>query len=203
MTRSRIGVLGGTFDPIHVGHLAAAEDAAWQLSLDLVLFVPNNVPPHKQDRAVSATAHRVAMVEAAVRDNLLFAVSRIEVDRDGPSYTLDTMRQLRSQLGDAVGIIFLAGRDALTDLHTWNQPDQLLEEFELAFLCRPGADPVEWEWIEARFPDLRARVQILDVPELEISSSDIRTRVRQSRPIRYYVTAPVHEYIEAHSLYRD
>jgi nicotinate-nucleotide adenylyltransferase len=199
----RVGVFGGTFDPIHVGHLAAAEDAAWRLSLELVLFVPNNVPPHKADGAVSSSRHRFAMVEAAIRDDPLFRASRVELDRPGPSYTLDTMRQLRERCGPDTRLVFLAGMDALPDLHTWHQPDVLLSEFEIVFLCRPDSRALDWQEIEGHFPGLRRRVRIADIPELEVSGSDIRQRVREGKPIRYYVTPPVQEYIQEHRLYQS
>ncbi|GAC1474283.1 MAG: nicotinate-nucleotide adenylyltransferase [Chloroflexota bacterium] len=198
----RIGIFGGTFDPIHVGHLAAAHDATWRLSLDRVLFVPNNIPPHKQDQRLSEPADRVAMVQAATADNPLFAVSRLEVERSGPSYTLDTMRQLSREFGASVQLVFLAGLDALLDLHTWREPEALLAEFGLVFLRRPGGRPFDWGPIEDRFPRIRDRVKVVPIPQLEISGSDIRERVRTGRPIRYYVTPPVEEYIVQRRLYR-
>ena len=203
MTERRIGVMGGTFDPIHVGHLAAAEDATWKLGLERVLFVPNNIPPHKLGRPISSTPDRLAMVEEAVRDNPRFTVSRAEVDRPGPSYTLDTLRRLQQQLGPQTHLVFLAGRDALQDLHAWHHPDTLLREFDMVFLCRPDSVPLDWSAIDQRFPGLRDRVELVDIPELEVSSSDIRARVREGRPIRYYVTPPVQRYIEEHGLYRS
>jgi nicotinate-nucleotide adenylyltransferase len=202
MTARRVGIFGGTFDPIHVGHLAAAEDAAWRLTLEQVLFVPNNVPPHKLGREVSPTSHRVAMVEAAVADNPLFAVSRVEIERGGISYSLDTLRVLRTRFGPSAHLLFLTGVDALPELHTWHCPEDLLEEFEVVFLCRPDARSLDWKAIEARFAGLRDRVRIVGIPELEVSGTDIRERVREGRPIRYYVTPPVQEYIARHGLYR-
>lgn len=199
----RIGVFGGTFDPIHVGHLAAAEDAAWRLNLDEVLFVPNNVPPHKRDRQVSKAKDRLAMVRQATSGNPLFRVSEIEIARTGPSYTIDTLRELARYFGESASMLFLTGQDALSDLHSWHQPDQLLQEFEVIFLCRPEGRELDWNPIEARFPGLRSRVDLVRIPQLEISGSDIRARVREGRPIRYYVTEPVENYILSQGLYRS
>jgi nicotinate-nucleotide adenylyltransferase len=203
VTLRRIGVLGGTFDPVHIGHLAGAEEAAWRLGLDRVLFVPNNVPPHKLRHPVSAPEHRLAMVQSAIADNPLFEALRTEIDRDGPSHTLDTMRQLRRELGPETQPVFLAGLDALRTLASWHRPDELVAEFELAFLARPDSQPVDWRVIARRFPQLRKRARLVDIPELEVSGSDIRDRVREGRPIRYYVTPPVQQYIQSHRLYRD
>lgn len=201
MSAGRMGVFGGTFDPIHIGHLAAAQDAAAALGLTRVLFVPNRIPPHKQNRRVSSVEDRVAMVELAVADNPLFELSRVELEREGPSYTLDTMRQLRQQMGGAEPV-FLTGVDALAALHTWNQPDVLLAEFPVVFLDRPAAAEIDWDAVERHFPGLRQRARIVCVPQLEISAHDLRRRVRTGEPIRYYVLPSVQAYIDARGLYR-
>lgn len=202
MSRPRVGVFGGTFDPIHIGHLAAADDAAAQLRLERVLFVPNHVPPHKRDRRVSAPADRVAMVELAIADNPRFELSLVEIERDGPSYTLDTMRVLREQLPDTE-LLFLAGCDALNDLHTWHEPATLLAEFDLAFLARPDPPSVTWETVHEQFPGIEERIAIVSIPALEISGHAIRRRVRDGRPIRYYVPVDVERYIRVHRLYLE
>ena len=197
---ARVGVMGGTFDPIHVGHLAATEDAAWHLALERVLFVPNRQPPHKEGRYVSRVEDRLAMVELAVADNPRFTVSHIELERPGPSYTLDTLRELKRRLpGD--DLFFLAGCDALGQLHTWHEPDRLLEEFSLVMMERPTGAAVDWEQVEARFPHILRQVRVVDVAELEISGNDIRRRVAEGRPIRYYVLPAVARYIAEHGLY--
>lgn len=199
---ARVGVLGGTFDPIHLGHLAAGEDVAWQLGLDLVLFVPNRHPPHKEGQSVSAVENRVAMTELAVADNPRFRVSRVEVERSGPSYTLDTLRELEQRHpGDE--IYFLVGCDALDQLHSWHEPDRLLEEFSIAVMQRPSVTAVNWERVESRFPRIREQIQLIDIAELEISGQDVRRRVGSGRPIRYYVLPAVSRYIEEHRLYRS
>jgi nicotinate-nucleotide adenylyltransferase len=201
-SRRGIGVFGGTFDPIHIGHLAAAEDARAQLDLQKILFIPNNVPPHKRDQRVSIAGDRVRMVELAIADNTGFELCTIELERPGPSYTLDTLRLLRSRLGSDVHLTFLTGCDSLLFLHTWHQPDALLAEFELVFLARPTDDPIDWERIEARFPEIRKQTRTIQIPLLEISAQELRRRVRAGLPIRYYVTAPVEAYIREHALYR-
>lgn len=197
----RIGVFGGTFDPIHVGHLAAVEDAASRLGLKRVLFVPNHVPPHKRHQVVSEPEDRVAMVELAIADNPCFEVSLIELERPGPSYTLDTLRELRARLGPAE-LYFLVGCDALSALHTWHEPAALLREFQVVFMDRPIGEVIDWVAAERHFPGIREQVTVVDVAELEISGADIRRRVREGRPIRYYVLPAVRRYIERHQLYR-
>lgn len=201
MTR-RIGIFGGTFDPIHVGHLAAVEDAAARLDLERVLFVPNHVPPHKRPQVVSDPQDRVAMVELAIADNSRFEISLIELARPGPSYTLDTLRELREQFGPDAALYFLVGCDALGALHTWHEPDALLREFHVVFMDRPTGEVIDWTAAEHRFPGIRDQVTVVDVAELEISGEDIRRRVRVGLPIRYYVLPPVRRYIEQHELYR-
>lgn len=197
-----VGVFGGTFDPIHIGHLAAAEDARAQLGLEKVLFVLNNVPPHKRDQVVSDADDRVHMLELAIADNNRFELCTIELERPGPSYTLDTLRLLRSRLGRGARLTFLTGCDSLLSLHTWHEPDTILAEYEIVFLARPTDDPIDWERIEARFPEIRRQTRAIQVPLLEISAQDLRRRVRTGLPIRYYVTPAVERYIRDHRLYR-
>jgi nicotinate-nucleotide adenylyltransferase len=202
MSRERVGVFGGTFDPIHIGHLAAVEDAASLLGLARVLFVPNRVPPHKLGKTISSSAHRVAMVELSIADNAKFEMSLVELEREGPSYTLHTLRQLRDEWPECE-LLFLAGCDALGALHTWYQPEALLDEFALVIMDRATGSPVDWPSVERRFPHIRERVTVLPVPQLAISADDIRRRVREGRPIKYYVVPLVERYIRSHGLYRE
>jgi nicotinate-nucleotide adenylyltransferase len=199
----RIGVFGGTFDPIHIGHLAAVQDAADALDLERVLFVPNSRPPHKAQSPVSPAADRVAMVKLSLEDNPEFELSMVEFERDGPSYTLDTMRVLRRQFGPDTELYFLTGCDALGDLHTWHRPQELLDEFRVVIMDRPTGSEVPWSTVEERFPDIRRQVQVVHVAQLEISGADLRCRVRGGRSIRYYVVPAVDRYITDHGLYRD
>lgn len=198
---TRIGVLGGTFDPPHNGHLAAAQDAAWNLRLDTVLFVPNRRPPHKQDQQVSEVRHRVAMVQLAIAGNPRFRLSTIELDREGLSYTIDTLRELRRGWPTGTSIYFLVGCDAVDQLHIWNQPDAILEEFGLVVMGRPTGSPVDWDAAALRFPKIREQTQVVDIAELEISGKDIRRRVAEGAPIRYHVQPAVERYIRLHGLY--
>lgn len=196
-----LGVLGGTFDPPHIGHLAAAEDVAWKLGLERVLFVPNRRPPHKQDQHVSDVRDRVAMVQLAIVGNPRFQVSTIELDREGLSYTIDTLRTLRRQTAEGTQIYFLVGCDAVGQLHTWHQPDAILEEFGLVVMERPTGSAVNWDAAAERFPKIREQTRVVDVAELEISSKEIRRRVAEGAPIRYYVQPAVERYIRLHRLY--
>ncbi|GAC1442886.1 MAG: nicotinate-nucleotide adenylyltransferase [Chloroflexota bacterium] len=203
----RVGVLGGTFDPIHIGHLAAAEDAACLLRLNTVLFLPNKIPPHKHSPNVTSVEHRVAMTELAVKDNPHFRLSLIELERDGSSYTLDTLRLLRDRYREShsvdVTLLFLTGIDSLRDLHTWNNPEELLREFDVVFMNRPLGDDIDWEEAETHFPAIRERTSVVRIAQLDISSRDIRERVRTHRPIRYYVLPVVESYIHDHGLYTE
>lgn len=198
---ARIGVLGGTFDPPHIGHLAAAEDVAWKLGLDRVLFVPNRRPPHKQDQRVSAVRHRVAMVQLAIAGNPRFQLSTIELDREGLSYTIDTLRALRQEVPAGTEIYFLVGCDAVGELHMWHEPDAILDEFGLVIMERPMESAVNWDAAAARFPRIREQTCVVDVAELEISSKEIRNRVEEGAPIRYYVQPAVERYIRLQGLY--
>ncbi len=196
----RIGILGGTFDPPHIGHLILAQEAWSELKLDRVLFVPARQPPHKNSRAYSSLEHRLAMVTLAIRDNPHFALSRADADREGPNYSVDLVRILRGQIPHAE-FFFIMGLDSLIDLPNWYEPDKLIELCQLAVMVRPYYE-FDWNALEERIPGLRARVTILPKPELEIASSDLQKRARENRPLKYFVTDPVEEYIEANRLYR-
>jgi len=207
MNINRVGVFGGTFDPIHTGHLAAMQEAAFELDLDRVLFVPNHVPPHKLDRPVTWFQDRVAMVRLAIASNVSFEIDTSEIDREGPSYTLDTLRLLTRRLGSGTSVVFILGFDALLDLPNWHEPDTLLEEFDLVVMDRPEQDEgtidrePHWLELEGRFPFIRARVQTVHVPQLAIAAADIRSRVASGRPIRYLVPDAVDDYIRERGLY--
>ncbi|HEX6506109.1 MAG TPA: nicotinate-nucleotide adenylyltransferase [Chloroflexota bacterium] len=196
----RVGVFGGTFDPIHIGHLAAAQDAADALDLTRVLFVPNRRPPHKVGLVVSPAKDRLAMVELSIAGNPRFQLSTIEFERDGLSYTLDTLRELRRH-NSGTELIFLTGCDALSQLHTWSRPRELLDEFQIAIMDRPTGKQVSWEAVEERFPAIRHQVEIVHVVQLNISSDEIRRRVTTGHSIKYYVVPAVEEYIVEHGLY--
>ncbi|MGI8825570.1 MAG: nicotinate-nucleotide adenylyltransferase [Chloroflexota bacterium] len=198
-----VGVFGGTFDPIHIGHLAAVEDAAHTLSLERVLFVPNRQPPHKVGKPVSPAADRVAMVTRAIADNPLFELSLVEQEREGPSHIIDTMRRLKGDAAEDVRMVFLVGCDALRDLHRWYEPQALLDEFPVVVMDRPTLQPTHWSDVASRFPRIREQVLVVHVAQLDISGEDIRRRVRSGLPVRYHVLPQVAEYILARGLYTE
>jgi nicotinate-nucleotide adenylyltransferase len=199
----RLGILGGTFDPIHFGHLLAAEEARVALALDRVLFAPAGDPPHKPGRKVLPVAHRLAMVRLAIADNAAFVVSTVDIDRPGPHYTLDTIRLLRETWGtSAEGTFFVMGGDSLSHLLTWHQPARLIQLCRLAVVARPGYQ-ADLEELERVLPGLSQRLDWVEMPVLGISSSDLQRRVRDGRSIRYQVPAAVAGYVAEHGLYRD
>lgn len=196
-----VGVLGGTFDPIHVGHLSIAEEAREALGLERVLVIPAADPPHKPDHAVTEARHRVAMAERAVAGNPAFEVSRIELDRAGPSYSVDTLAELLA--AGATDLWFIMSAEALAELPGWHRPDRILELCRLAVLPRAGSPPLDIAWVRARFPGREDRVVFLPGPLLPISGSVVRSRVAAGRSIRYLVPDPVARYIADHALYRQ
>ncbi len=198
----RIGVLGGTFDPVHHGHLAIAEEARVRLELEVVLFVPARIQPLRQDQAVSSPEHRTAMLERALLGNPAFQLSRVDLERPGPSYTVETMELLRRRHPRGSAFYFILGGDALADLPRWKEPERLMTLCQFAVFERPGCtfDP---RTLFLRYPLLRERVILLEGPHLAISGAELRRRVRQGLPIRYMLPDPVEEYIRAHRLYRE
>jgi len=198
----RLGILGGTFDPIHHGHLLAAEEAFHQLALDRVLFVPAGIPPHKPARPISPADHRVRMVELAITGKPYFALSRVDVDRPGPSYTVDTLELLRAGWGPDPQFFFIEGNDSLSDITCWYQPRRLIELCELAVVARPGSQ-IDLPELERRLPGITGRIHWVRIPLLEISSSDLRARVRAGRSISYLVPREVEAYVRQQGLYRE
>ena len=200
------GVLGGTFDPIHYAHLAIAESVRETLSLAGVLFVPAGMPPHKPDRIVSPAADRVAMVELAIADNPAFRVSRVEVDRPGRSFAVDTMEQLRTYPVDeaaaSAGYVFIVSSEALAGLPSWQRPERLLELCRIAVVPRLGHPGLGRSWVAEHFPGREERIVFLDGPGLGISASQIRARAREGRSIRYLVPPAVEHYVQERRLYQ-
>lgn len=197
---ARLGILGGTFDPVHHGHLVAAGEAHHQLGLDLVLFVPAGTPPHKSNRPISPAHDRLQMLELAIGGRPHFSVSRVDVDRPGPCYTIDTLKLLRDEWGPVPTFFFIEGADSLSDIGTWYQPQALIELCELAVVERPGVE-IDLPELEKQVPGLTARIHWVTMPCLEISSSDLRARVREGRPISYLVPPGVEAYILKRGLY--
>lgn len=201
-----IGVLGGTFDPIHYGHLAIAEEAREALGLEQVLFMPAPRPPHKAGIVITAVAHRLAMVELAIADNPDFVISRLEIERDGPSFTVDTMAALDAEVrarGVTPSLAFILSAEALGQLLTWRDPHRLLSLCRLVVTPRDGYRMPNRDWLEEHFPGMEDRVVFLDGPRLGHSASDIRRRVARGRSIRYRVPPAVAAYIVDHGLYVD
>ncbi len=202
-TPAGIGVMGGTFDPIHLAHLVTAEAAVEQFGLAKVIFVPAREPPHKRGLVITPAEHRYNMVELAVRSNDRFEVSRAELDRDGPSYTVDTLEELRASYPSGTRLYFITGADAILDIDTWRHPERLFELCTFIAAERPG---LSREAVREGLRELERRygVSILrvNVPAMGISSTDIRQRARSGRSIRYLVPEAVEEYIRRHGLYR-
>lgn len=194
-----IGVLGGTFDPIHIGHLIVAEEARLKLGLSEVLFVPAGQPWLKQDRNITAAVHRLEMVRVAIADNPYFELSTLEVERPGPSYTVDTLTMLRKQLGSRASLFFILGRDALAELPLWKEPQEVVQLCKLVVPPRIGSKDLRH--LEKAIPGLRDKVIQLDMPVIGISSSEIRQRIAQGLPVRYLVPPGVEGYIVEHRVY--
>ncbi|MFO7941068.1 MAG: nicotinate-nucleotide adenylyltransferase [Bacillota bacterium] len=199
-----IGVMGGTFDPIHYGHLVAAESAYESFSLSEVIFVPAGDPPHKTGDDVTPARHRLEMARLATEDNPHFRVSPIEVERAGLSYTIDTMRDFRDRYGSDVDLYFITGIDAILQIPEWNNTEGLFEICRFIAATRPGYSISELNRFKQQLhPEYRERIIALEVPALAISSTDLRRRVAEGRSIRYLVPDPVAEYIREQRLYRD
>jgi len=195
----RLGVIGGTFDPPHYGHLVLAENARVQLHLDYVLFTVAGQPPHKPAWPITPAHHRVAMVEAAIADNPACVLSRVDLDRPGPHYTVEMLALLRQEYPEAE-LFFLVGGDSLAHFLTWRDPPGIVRLARLAVMQRPGNEP-DLAVLEQVLPGLRERLVWLDAPVLDIAASDLRRRVRQGLPIRYLVPPPVESYVQEYRLY--
>jgi len=200
-----IGLLGGSFDPVHLGHLAVAEEAREALGLERILFVPAGQPPHKPGRPIRAPEHRIAMVELAIVDNPAFELSRLEVERTGPSYTVDTVAALLDVAGEAErpAVTVIISAELFGEFMTWHEPERLLRLAQLAVVPREGYPALGRSFVAEHFPGLEERVTFLDGPHLGISATDIRARAAAGRSIRYLVPPAVAAYIGDHALYTD
>jgi nicotinate-nucleotide adenylyltransferase len=194
-----IGLFGGTFDPIHVGHLAIAESVREQLDLARIVFIPAADPRHRDEPRASA-AQRAAMVQLAISDNAAFGIDRLELERGGATYTVDTLEAYAAR--GVVDPWFVLSSEALAGLPGWRTPERVLELARLAVVPRPGARATDRAWVEARFPGCGDRVAFVDGPLLPISATAIRARVAAGRSIRYLVPDAVLGYIADHGLYR-
>jgi nicotinate-nucleotide adenylyltransferase len=212
----KIGILGGTFNPIHFGHLRPAEEIRQQFKLSKIIFIPSAMPPHKDDQAVIDPSHRMKMVDLAITGNDAFASSDIEIKRSGKSYTIDTIRELKGCYQD-VEFYFILGADAFLEINTWYKWTELFKECEFIVMNRPGAprvspakllpaevkDEFKWRPRKKEFVHSSAhRIYMVQVSALDISSKQIREMVREGRSIRYLLPRRVMEYILEHQLYR-
>jgi nicotinate-nucleotide adenylyltransferase len=194
-----VGVMGGTFNPIHNGHLVTAEEALVAFDLDEVIFVPAGHPWQKEESEVAPAEDRYLMAVIATAPNERFSVSRIEMDRPGPTYTIDTLLSLRSVLGESTDLWFITGADGILNIITWKDPEAVLSQARFIAATRPGYD---LDRLEKELPrGFEDRVSILEIPALAISSTDIRRRVREHLPIRYLVPEGVARYIGKRGLY--
>nr|WP_237221103.1 nicotinate-nucleotide adenylyltransferase [Rothia nasimurium] len=192
---TRLGVMGGTFDPIHHGHLVAASEAAAIMGLDEVVFVPTGNPWQKANQKVTDPEHRLLMTVIATAPNPTFTVSRVDVDRDGPTYTIDTLRDLKAQRPNAE-LFFITGADAMSQITTWKDADKMWDLATFVAVTRPGH--------ELEVPEEAAgRVHVLEIPAMAISSTAVRDRARNELPVWYLVPDGVVQYIKKYNLYRD
>jgi len=195
-----IGVFGGTFDPVHLGHLIVAEDVRKKLNLSKVLFIPVGEPWLKHGTVIAA-AHRAEMVRRAIASNPHFELSTMEVDRPGPTYTVDTMSALQHLVGARANLFFIIGADALVQLPEWREPERLIRICRLVAMTRPGSIALDLEQLEESIPGVSPRIAMVKVREIDISSTDIRERVGQGLSIRHLVPEAVERYIMEQGLY--
>lgn len=200
----RYAIMGGTFDPIHFGHLAAAEAVKEELHCDKVLFIPSGNPPHKKMRTLTDVKHRFTMTAMAVSSNPDFELSNIEISRNGYTYTLDTVKQLLDYYNNNVELIFITGADAILEVETWYKVEELLKLCSFVAVNRPGYEKSKLEqklqYLQSKY---NSRLYSIDVPGLNISSTDIRNRVKEGRSIKYLVPEEIEKYIYKYELYKE
>ncbi len=199
----RYGILGGTFDPPHIGHLILAQEVYARLGLDRVWFIPTGMSPHKLGQPVTPAVHRVAMLERTLAGDDRFGLLTLEVERPGPSYTVDTLRQLRNEWGAGVEMSLIVGWDMLLYLPQWRDPEGVIASVDqIVAVYRPESGPESaLDGVFEQLTDLRAKLRTIPFPQLDISGAEIRQRVAQGLPIRYLVSNVVTEYISAQGLY--
>jgi nicotinate-nucleotide adenylyltransferase len=194
----RIGLFGGTFDPPHYGHLVAAQEVAWHLRLDRVLWLPAHQNPLKRGEPSSSAEQRCDMVRLAIAENPLFELSRLDLDRPPPSYTVDLLALLRS---DNTELFFIVGADILPELPRWRAPDEILRLARLAVVNRPGTPAPDVSTLERLQPGASARVDVVSIPGVDIAARELRRRIRSGEPVRYLTPTAVERYIREHRLY--
>jgi nicotinate-nucleotide adenylyltransferase len=192
--------MGGTFDPIHIGHLIIAEESRYRFQLDKVIFIPAGIPPHKPDQPITDKEDRYRMTVLATEDNPAFETSRVEMDRPGPSYMVDTLAEIKRTYGEETRLYLITGADTILEILTWHQPEQLVRMCELIAATRPGYDLAQ---VEKRLPgEFVERTIFFEMPGVNISSTELRKRVADGIPIRYLVPKAVEEYIIENKLYK-
>jgi len=200
----RLGVIGGSFDPIHLGHLAIAEEARERFGLKYVVFVPARVPPHKDRGTAAPAADRLEMVKIAVRPEASFLASDIEMRREGPSYTIDTLEEI-GKLYPEADVRFIVGEDSLAELHSWHRARELVERFGFIIVARPGSQGISRESLEESFGEEPAGKLLsgyLSTEIFRVSATEIRKRVREGRSVRFLLPGGVERYIVRRGLYR-
>ena len=191
----RVGIYGGTFDPIHMGHLLVGQEVFLRCGLDHLLFMPSGIPPHKAYLGMASAEDRAEMVRLALQGHDQFGISLIELEREGKSYTVETLNRLRSDLGAGAELFLIIGADNAVDMRSWHLPEVVLDLAQVLVAERPGFDRSQID------PILMAKMQFVETPLLEISSTAIRNRVRLGEPISYWVPEAVAKYIATHNLY--
>lgn len=199
--KNRIGLFGGTFDPPHIGHLILAGEAVFQFQLDRLLWVLTPDPPHKQDNSITPLDHRLPMLQSMIAHNPKFELSRLEIDRPGPHYTLDTVRLLANQQPDAE-IFLLIGEDSLNDLPTWRLAADLVTAVSKIGVMHRPSDSANLAALEAKLPGITEKAHFMNALLQPVSSRELRRRISAGEMYRYYVTPSVYDYIEANQLYR-
>lgn len=200
----RLGIMGGTFNPIHHGHLVMAEEVRNNFKLDKVIFVPTGTPPHKNLGQLASAEDRYLMTVLATMTNLCFEVSSLEIERRGVSYTIDTVREFKQIYGQETQLYFITGADAILSIFTWKNVDALLASCEFIAATRPGYCLSELqEKIEAINPDYLKHVHLVEVPGIAVSSTDVRQRIKEGKPIKYLLPETVESYIIKNKLYRN
>lgn len=192
----RIGIMGGTFNPIHYGHLVVAAEAADQFKLDNIVFIPSGAPPHKSDPDIAPARARYEMTCLATRSNPLFSVSSMEIERGGKSYSIETVESLLTRHGREAQLYFIVGLDSMLEIESWRDVDRLLRLCKFIVALRRGFNAEEIT------PAIRKHSHIMKIPEIGISATDVRRRIKEGRSIRYLVTPEVEEYIMKHNMYR-
>ncbi len=202
----KIGIMGGTFNPIHHGHLVTAQEALSQFKLDIVIFIPTGSPPHKADSKIASAEDRYIMTVIATSSNSNFFVSRIEIDRKGESYTIDTVRRLKEVYGKDSLLYFITGADAILEILTWKNTEEIVSLCKFIAATRPGYDLTRLEELRGRLfnntKEVNEKIFVMEIPALSISSTDIRDRIKNNRPIDYLVPEGVSNYILKNGLYK-